>query len=140
MRKVWAIGLLGLALLALALVACEADYTEQGSRTTSSQNLKGGRLETKIRKANGSYTEEIDVDVGGAYSLESDVSLSVEKGSYKIELIGKNDQVTLTLEASDGQAVSGHGWMAVDSFGQARYRVTAIEAENVEYRIEYVFY
>ena len=47
--------------------------------------------------------------------------------------------MTLTLEARDGQQVSGRGLMAVDSFGEASYRVTAVEAENVEYRLVFVY-
>ena len=32
------------------------------------------------------------------------------------------------LAEAIGQAVSGHGWMGTDGFGQASYRVTAVEA------------
>jgi hypothetical protein len=132
--------LLGLALLFALLVYCEGGYTASGFSSNSKQDLNGGKLEVRSKKANGSLTEDIEVNIDGVYTLEADVTLSVEKGTYNIELIGKNDQVTLALEASDGQSVSGHGWMAVDSFGDASYRVTAVEAEGVEYTIEYVFY
>jgi hypothetical protein len=130
-------GLLGLALLTLLLGACEG-YSQTGARTKSHQGMNGGDLSVKANKANGTAEQDIEVNAGypGAI-LEADVTLTVEKGSFKIELLGKDDEVTLTLEARDGQTVSGHGRMFVDSLDEASYRVTANEAENVEYTIEY---
>lgn len=138
MRKIVVVSLLGLVILALLLAACEG-YSQTGVRTTSHQGTNGGNLTTKVNKANGSIEEEIEVEGGAGLILDADVTLSVEKGSFKIELLGENEQVTLTLEARDGQAVSGHGQMVVDTFDEANYRVTATEAENVEYTIEYTF-
>lgn len=128
-------------LLGLLLVACEASYTETNSRTSSSQNLQGGRLEVKIAKANGASNRSIEVEGGSGLILETGVTLSVEKGSYRIELLGagEDDRVTLVLEARDGETVSGYGQMVVDSFDAATYRVTAVEAENVEYTLVYTF-
>lgn len=140
MSKMGTLKLLGLGLLLALLVSCEGGYTASGVSSHSKQDLNGGKLEVRSKKASGSLTEDIEVNIDRVYTLEADVTLSVQKGIYKIELIGKNDQVTLVLEAGDGQTVSGHGWMAVDSFGDASYRVTAVEAEGVEYTIEYVFY
>ena len=127
--------------MGLLLTACEASYTETNSRTSSSQNLQGGRQEVKIAKANGASNKGIEVEGGSGLTLEADVILSVEKGSYRIELLGagEDDRVTLVLEARDGETVSGHGQMVVDSFDTATYRVTAVEAENVEYTIVYTF-
>jgi hypothetical protein len=136
-RVVW--GLLALTLLALTLVACEGAYVETGSRNSSQQGMNGGQVSAQIGKANGSIERDIEVDGSPDGVAEADVTLSVEKGAFKIELIGRNDEVTLSLEASDGEAVSGHGWMAVDSFGEMSYRLTAVDAENVEYTIEYTF-
>jgi hypothetical protein len=136
-RVVW--GLLALTLLALTLVACEGAYVESGSRSSSQQGMNGGQVSAQIGKANGSIERDIEVDGSPDGVAEADVTLSVEKGAFKIELIGRNDEVTLSLEASDGEAVSGHGWMAVDSFGEMSYRLTAVDAENVEYTIEYTF-
>ena len=58
------------------------------------------------------------------------------KGSYKIELVGDEDEVTLALEAADGQTVNGQGWMAIDCFGEAHYWVMAVEAEEVGFTVE----
>ena len=138
MRRTWVVSVLALMLLALLLAACEG-YTESGGRSTSQQGMNGGRESARANKANGSIEKEIEVEGVSGLILDADVTLSVEKGTYKIELIGEEGEVTLALEASDGESVSGHGWMAVDSFGQANYRVTAKEAENVEYSIEYTY-
>jgi hypothetical protein len=125
-------------LLALLLAGCEG-YTETGARSSSQQGMSGGEESARANKANGTIEKEIEFDGASGLILDADVTLSVEKGTFKIELIGEDDEVTLTLEARDGETVSGHGWMAVDSFGEANYRVTATEAENVEYTIEYTY-
>jgi hypothetical protein len=101
--------------------------------------MNGGDLSVRIKKANGTAEQKIETQGHPGLVLEADVTLIVEKGSFKIELLGSDDQVTLTLEARDGQAVSGHGQMMVDAFGEAKYRVAASEAANVEYSIEYTF-
>ena len=139
MRNRVVLSLLILTLLVLVTAACEGAYVESGSRSSSQQGMNGGQVSAQIGKANGSIERDIEVDGSPNGAAEADVTLSVEKGTFKIELIGENDEVTLSLGASDGQAVSGHGWMAVDSFGEMSYRITAVDAENVEYTIEYTF-
>lgn len=138
MRKIGAPSLFSLVLLALLMAACEG-YTQTGARTSSHQDLNGGDLSVRTGKASGSITQEIEAEGRAGLILEADVTLTVEKGAYKIELLGKDDEVTLTLEAHDGQTVSGHGQMFVSIAEEANYRVTATDAENVEYTIEYTF-
>jgi hypothetical protein len=128
-----------LILLALLLVACEG-LSQTGVRTTSHQGMDGGELSVRINKANGSAVQDIEVEEGWpGLVMEVDVALSVGQGCFKIEPLGEDDQVTLVLEACDGQAISGHGQMKVDAFGDASYRATATEAEDVEYTITYTF-
>jgi hypothetical protein len=129
---------LGLLVLSLVLAACSG-YTESGSKTTSHQSTEGGDVTVEISKANGTTEQDIEVGGSGDLVMEVDVTLAVGKGTYKIELLGKDDQVTLALEARDGETVSGHGQMVTDSFGEASYRVTALEAENVDYLLAYTF-
>ena len=138
MRRTIVAGMLGLVLLALLLTGCEG-YAETGARSSSQQSMSGGEESARADKANGTIEKGIEFDGASGLILDADVTLSVGKGSFKIELIGEDGEVTLTLEARDGEAVSGNGWMAVDSFGEANYRVTATEAENVEYTIEYTY-
>jgi hypothetical protein len=102
--------------------------------------MNGGEVHAKINKANGTSEQSIEVEgVPADLVLDSDVTLAVGSGMFRIELLGEDDQVTLTLEARDGQTVSGHGQMILDDFGEASYRVTAEEAEKVEYAIVYTF-
>lgn len=126
-----------LLVLALLVAGCEG-YTEMNSRSSEHQDGSGGRLSMSFGKANGTSTKDLETGASGAI-LDASVVLTVGKGSYKIELLGENDEVTLVLEAQGGEAVSGLGWMVTDSFGDASYRVTAVEAEDVEYTIEYTF-
>jgi hypothetical protein len=125
-------------LIAVILAACEG-YTESMARTSSSQTMDGGRLTAHIGKANGSIVQDLETDASSIVTLDASVTLAVGKGTYKIELLGENEQVTLILEASAGQTVSGDGWMVTDGFGEASYRVTATEAEDVDYQIDYTF-
>lgn len=128
---------LGLVVL-LLLVACEG-YSASGEQSSSYQNMSGGGVKVGVKRANGTSTKKIEATGTADLVLEAEVTLSVGKGSYKIELLGEGEEVTLSLEARDGQAVSGQGWMATDGFGEASYRVTAVEAEDVEYTIEYTY-
>lgn len=125
-------------LLVLFLVGC-GGYTESMARTSSSQTMSGGRLTVHIGKANGSIVQDLETGAGSVVTMDASVTLAVGKGTYKIELLGEDDEVTLALEASAGETVSGEGWMVADAFGEAGYRVTATEAEEVDYQIEYTF-
>ena len=136
-RTRWLVGL-GLVLLILVLVACEG-YSQSGVKTSSSSNTSGGTLTVRADKANGSIIQDMETASAGGWTLDAEVTLTVGKGSYKIELLGEDEQVTLTLEAGAGETVSGQGWMITDAFGEASYRVTAAEAEDVEYTIDYTF-
>ena len=127
-----------LVLLVLLLVACEG-YTESMARTSSSETMSGGRFTAHIGKANGSIVQDLETSASTIVTLDASVTLAVGKGTYKIELLGKDDEVTLTLEAGAGETVSGEGWMVTDGFGEAGYRITATEAEDVDYQIDYTF-
>jgi hypothetical protein len=137
MRKT-VLTLLALSLLLSLASGCQS-YTQTGMRSSSHQTLKGGDLQMRIKKANGSSTQDIEVEGGSGLTLDTEVTLSVETGSFVIELLGEDGQVTLVLEARDGEMVSGFGRMVVDSFDDASYRVTATEATNVEYSMDYTF-
>ena len=130
----------GLLLLTavLLLAGCEG-YTEMNSSSSEHHDAGGGQVSVATGKANGTSTRDLETAASGEAILDATVVLKVGSGSYKIELLGENDEVTMVLEAQGGQALSGVGWMITDAFGDASYRVTAVEAEDVEYRIEYVF-
>ncbi|MGD2148107.1 MAG: hypothetical protein PVH41_15560 [Anaerolineae bacterium] len=126
-----------LLVLLLVLAACEGGFTASGSSEKSSLTGRGGFVERSIRRANGAITEEIEVD-GGGQLLDTQVTLEVEEGSFAIELLDAEGNVTLSLEATPGNPASGRGTMET-SFGQAEYRVRAEEARGVKYRLEFTF-
>jgi len=126
-----------LAVAALLVIGCEG-YTEMNSSSSQHQDGSGGKITVSVGEANGTSTKDLETQISTAI-LDATVILKVGRGSYKIELLGENDEVTLALGALGGETVSGQGWMAVDAFGDASYRVTAVEAEDVEYSIEYTF-
>jgi hypothetical protein len=124
----------------MILAACGGSgYIQSGAKSTSHRGPGGGDVTVEISKANGTAKQNIENAGNPGLELEVDVTLAVGKGSYKIELLGKDDRVTLALEARDGETVSGHGLMVTDSFGEASYRVTAVDAENIDYVLEYTF-
>jgi hypothetical protein len=137
MRKATATGLLVLALL---LVACEG-YSQSGASSQTRSGLNGGEHRVRVGKASGTAGQDIELEDSGYAGgvLETDVTLSVGKGMFRIELLGQDDKVALELEARGGQTVSERGQMVVDVFGDASYRVTAEDPENVEYTINWTY-
>jgi outer membrane usher protein FimD/PapC len=125
-----------LLVVAVLLLACCEGYTEMNSSSSEHQSGSSGNISASAGKANGTVTKDLETQIDSAI-LDATVTLSVGAGSYKIELLGENDEVTLALEAQGGETVTGQGWMVTDAFGDASYRVTAVEAEDVDYRIEY---
>ena len=129
--------------LVLCLTSC-AGMTTSGGSVKVGHSGNAGVLEVSHAKANGTTLRDVaedDVELSGIVSpgdvLEVDLTLAVGKGSFKIELLGQDGQATLALEARDGETLTGHGQIVVDDFGNVPYRVTAVEAENVDYYMEY---
>lgn len=123
--------------LLVIVAACEGGYTASGSRESSSVGGQGGWVEKRIKSANGSATQGIEIG-GSGLRLETDVNLEVGEGTFTIELLDADGNVTLSLQATPGEPASGRGYMEVD-FDEAEYRVTAEEAKDVYYRLEFVF-
>jgi hypothetical protein len=121
----------------LMAAGCEGGFTTSGSSERSQLTGRGGFVEKSMRSANGSITEEIEVD-GSGLRLDATVMLEVEEGIFAIELLDADDNVTLSLEATPGNPASGQGYME-RVFGNAQYRVTAEEARGVRYRLEFTF-
>lgn len=129
--------------LVLCLASCSGMTTSGGSVKVGHSG-NAGVLEVSHAKANGTTIRniaqddaELDALVSPGDLLEVDLTLAVGKGAFKIELLGQDGQVTLALEARDGETLAGHGQIVVDGSGRVAYRVTAVEAENVDYYMEY---
>ena len=120
----------------LALTACEGGYTTSNERTTESHLGDHGQVEVSISSADGSITKSVEIQYADAIMMV-DVTLEVEEGTFKLEFLGEEGQVTLALEAGAGEQVSGRGYMVTDSFGEGEYRVTAEGAKGVHYTISY---
>lgn len=134
-----------LVLLALLLVSCEGGYVTTGTSTRAGREGPGGFVIVTARSANGTTVkdladddESLDDVLAEGVLVEVEADLKVGAGSVKIEFLGEDDAVTATLEAREGESVTGRGQMVTDVFGDARYRVTAVEAKDVEYAIYYV--
>jgi len=125
-----------LIVLILLLTACEGGFTATGSSERSHITSNSGWFEKSIKRANGSTTLKIEIERPGR-RLETNVTLEAGEGTFRIELLDGESNVTLSLEATPGRPASGSGLMTTDSFGDARYRVTAVEAKDVKYRIEF---
>lgn len=125
-----------LCLLLTTLAACEGGFTTTGERSKESHVGDHGEVEVSIASANGSITKSFETQYSGAF-VDAQVTLEVEEGTFKIELLGEDGEVTLALEAGAGEQVSGSGTMVTDSFGEAEYRVTAEGAKGVHYLITY---
>ena len=124
------------SLLTFSLTACEGGYTTRGERVTMTEVGMGGEIDAHIDSASGSITKDLEFDCSGCI-VDVNVTLQVEQGSFKLEFLGEDDEVTLTLEASPGEQASGSGYMVTDGFGEGEYRVTADEAQGVSYHISY---
>ncbi|MGD2147817.1 MAG: hypothetical protein PVH41_14065 [Anaerolineae bacterium] len=125
------------AVILVLVAGCEGGFTASGSSEQSRITGGGGFVERSIRRANGSITEEIDLNGSGG-RLDTTVTLEVEEGVFTIELLDADDNVTLSLEATPGNPVSGQGYMET-VFGNAQYRVRAEEAKGVRYRLDFTF-
>lgn len=126
--------------LVLGLTACSGEgFTASGTQTQSSQTMDGGTHTVHLDTANGTTTQSIELEDAEGVTLDATVTLAVGKGTFRIELLGADEQVTMTLEAKDGQTLEDSGTMVADSFGEASYRVTATNAENVTYQIVFTF-
>jgi len=134
-KRMWHYASLLIALV-LLLAACEGGFSATGSSERSRITVNSGWIEKSFKKANGSATQKIELDWPGR-RVEATVTLEVGEGTFHIELLDGEGNVTLSLEATPGRPASGSGFMKADSFGDARYRVTAVEAKDVKYRIEF---
>ena len=122
--------------MVLLLAAFEGGFAATGNSERSRTTANRGWIEKSFKKANGSVTQDIELERSGRH-MEATVTLEVGEGTFHIELLDGQGNVTLSLEATSGRPTSGSGFMETNSFGNARYRVTVVEAKEVTYRIAF---
>jgi hypothetical protein len=84
-----------------------------------------------VKTANGGpKMNNLQVDYPGSTILSVTASLSVKKGSYKVELL-ENGRTSFTLRADGRKTVKGSGKMTVNDVGSVQYRVLARQARGV---------
>jgi hypothetical protein len=106
-KRMWHYASLLIALV-LLLAACEAGFSATGSSERSRITVNSGWIEKSFKKANGSATQKIELDWPGR-RVEATVTLEVGEGTFHIELLDVEGNVTLSLEATPGRPASGSG-------------------------------
>jgi hypothetical protein len=134
-KRVWQCACLFIVWASL-LTACGEGFIATGTSEKSHFAGKNGWLERSIKKANGSAVQKIELERPGR-RLYTNVTLEVGEGTFQIELMDGEGNVTLTLEATSGQPASDSSLVTTGPFGDVKYRVTAVEAKDVKYRIEF---
>jgi len=136
---------MALVLLSLLLVSCEGAYVTSGASTRAGREGNTGFVEASAARAHGTIIKDLrddDEELGRilrrASWLDVWVELSVGQGLFRIEVLGEDDAVMLAVQARDGESLERRGHTVVSSSGTVRYRVTAVEARDVEYVINYV--
>ncbi len=119
--------------LMMVLGACvaliNARLVTSGIIVYPSPYLSGGI----ILQANGSTTETIKLKDVNNRRLNTKVELKVRRGTVCLELLDDKGQPTSSLVATPGKPALGKGYLVADVSSAVKYRITAIEAENIEY-------
>ncbi|WP_375514164.1 hypothetical protein [uncultured Nostoc sp.] len=88
-----------------------------------------------ILQANGSTTETIKLKDVNNRRLNTEVKLEVGRGTVYLELLDDKGQPTSSLVATPGKPALGKGYLVTDVSSAVKYRITAIEAENIAYSL-----
>lgn len=134
-KKIWRCSLLWVVLV-LLLTACQGGLKASGVAEQWQFSSKSGWIEKSMATADGSAIQEFDLGRPGR-RLYATVTLEVGAGKFTIELLDANGMMNYWVEATPGQPAMGQGFLDTGPFGKAKYRVTAEEAEDVKFRIEF---
>lgn len=78
----------------------------------------------------GSKINTLPLNYPPATVIVTNVSLTVKKGSYKIELM-ENEKPVITLASQEGKTVSASGRLNMSEDGTLQYKVTAKKAKGI---------
>jgi hypothetical protein len=113
----------------IALASAKSNIT--GTVVYRNYSLLGGI----IKQANGSTTETIKLEEVNNSHLNTEVKLEVSRGTVFLELLDDNGQPTASVVSTPGKPGVVRGHLVADASGAVRYRITATEAENIEYSL-----
>ncbi len=119
---------------------CTAAASEENGFSVSSL-LSGGKatiVKIMVNAAGGRpKTHTLRLAYPVATLLAADLSLSVKKGSCKIELL-ENGSPAVVLDAREKKTVQGNGRIRVNEDGAVQYRMTAKQAKDVAFDIVFI--
>jgi hypothetical protein len=134
-RRLWRY--IGLSIVFILLLsACGKGFIATGVSESSQFDRNNGWLEKSYQQANGSTIQEIELGRPGR-TLSIDIALTLGEGAFQIELLDVHGDVRQIIDGTPGQTVNSFGVVETGPFGNAKYRVTAVEATDVKYRMEF---
>ncbi|MEH2069092.1 MAG: hypothetical protein V7K47_13180 [Nostoc sp.] len=86
-----------------------------------------------ILQANGSTTETIKLKDVNNRRLNTKVTLEVGRGTVCLELLDDKGQPTSSVVSTPKKPALGKGYLVADASSTVKFRITAIEAENIAY-------
>lgn len=128
-----------LLVVSFSFVCLAAEPEEKGlSVSPSVSRDKIILVKVVIDSANGGpKLNTLQLDYPRSTVLITSASLTVKKGSCKIELL-ENNKPVLTLSSKEGKTVKTGGRMTMDEEGALQYRVTAKKAKNIAFDLSFV--
>ncbi len=139
MRKRW-VPLLCFMMVVLTILACEGATSGSvtGSTETCRMTGNGGECEGKFGKLSGTYGADIeDENIFSMDVIDVEVQVSVESGSVKVSVEGRDGEVS-SVQATPNQPATLVGVTEGDFDGfEVTFEALDEEARNVQYKISY---
>lgn len=88
-----------------------------------------------IKQANGSTTETIQLEEVNNRRLNTEVKLEVGRGIVCLELLDNEGQPTASVVSTPGKPALVRGYLIADASGAVKYRISATQAENIDYSL-----
>lgn len=127
-----------LLVILFPFIGMAAEMEEKGLRVSPPLSReKVTQVKIMIDSADGGpKVHTLQLGYPASTVLVTAASLTVKKGSYKIELLG-NDKPAVTLSAQNGKTVKAEGRLNVSAEGAVQYRVTAKKAKGVAFDLSF---
>ena len=141
MRKFAVLNIFFLAFVFLIAALCpvgEASVLVENGTLVKARVAEGKITQALITVTadGGPKLNTLQVDYPELSILAVTASLSVKKGSYKVELL-ENGRTSLTLNADGRKTAKGSGSLSVNATGEVQYRVLAKNAKDVVFELSF---